>query len=83
MSGSDKDQNKSFAARVLAWVPAVREKALNSSEFQAWLRPYETVVIDGTKFYIVGGDTLRDIDQMILDWWVQTWLTRILIIRSP
>ena len=80
MSGSDK---ASFAARVLAWLPTVREKTLNDSEFQAWLRPYETVVIDGTKFYVVGGDTLRDIDQMILDWWVQTWLTRILIIRSP
>ena len=66
---------------MLAWLPAVREKALNSSEFQAWLRPYKTVVIDGKKFYIVGGDTLRDIDQMILDWWAETW-RGVLIIRS-
>jgi len=68
MSGSEKDQNTSFAARVLERRPAVREQVLNSSEFQAWLRPYKTVVIDGTKFYIVGGDMLRDFDEMILDW---------------
>jgi hypothetical protein len=68
MSGSEKGQNASFATRVLTRLPEIREKALSSSEFEAWLRPYKTVVIDGTKFYIVGGDMLRDLDEMILSW---------------
>jgi hypothetical protein len=68
MSSSGRDENTTFAARFLRQAPGMRDRILASREFADWLKPSKSVVIDGSKFYIVGGDMLKDEDEMILSW---------------
>jgi hypothetical protein len=68
MSRSGRDESTSFAARFLRQAPGIRDRVLASHEFTEWLKPSKSVVIDGNKFYIVGGDMLKDEDEMILNW---------------
>jgi hypothetical protein len=65
---SDQKRTGTFASRVLARRPELRKQVLESSGFQNWVKSHSTVVVDGTRFYVVGGDMLRDEDEMILNW---------------
>jgi hypothetical protein len=65
---SEPERTGTFASRVLARHPELRKQALGSDSFQKWLKAYSTVEVDGTQFYVVGGDMLRDHDEMILNW---------------
>jgi hypothetical protein len=58
----------SFAARFLQRRPELRAKVLASSDFQAWRSQFKTVVVDGVTYYVVGGDMLKDEDELILEW---------------
>ena len=65
---SEPERTGTFASRVLARHPELRKQALGSDSFQKWLKACSTVEVDGTQFYVVGGDMLRDHDEMILNW---------------
>jgi hypothetical protein len=65
---SEPERTGTFASRVLARHPELRKQAMGSDSFQKWLKAYSTVEVDGTQFYVVGGDMLRDHDEMILNW---------------
>ena len=65
---SEQERTGTFASRVLARHPELRKQAMGSDSFQKWLKAYSTVEVDGTQFYVVGGDMLRDHDEMILNW---------------
>jgi hypothetical protein len=62
------DRSRTFASRVLASVAQLREKVLGSRDFQEWLKSHKDVIVDGQRYFLVGGDMLRDEDEMILTW---------------
>jgi hypothetical protein len=64
---ADEDE-ASFATRFFRRRPELLDRVLGSAEFAAWLSRYKTVVVDGVTYFIVGGDTLRDHDEMALTW---------------
>ena len=61
-------ENESFATRALAELPDLRQQVSASTEFRGWLDGHKRLVVDGTRFYVVGGDMLKDEDEMILTW---------------
>ncbi len=65
---SEPDRSATFASRLLAQLPAIRKQAQGSPDFQSWLKTHRSVVVDGAPFYVVGGDMLRDEDEMIVSW---------------
>lgn len=65
---NEPDRSGTFASRVLARLPEIRKQALGSPDFQSWLKTHRSVVVDGAPFYVVGGDMLRDQDEMIVSW---------------
>lgn len=62
------ENEKTFESIVLDRNPGVREAVLASEDFQAWKDTLPTVIVDGIKFYIRGGDMLKDEDQVIFEW---------------
>jgi hypothetical protein len=67
----------SFATRFLRAHPEVRERIAASDKFRSYRAGLEresdtgktkTVVIDGNQFFVVGGDMLKDEDELMLDW---------------
>ena len=58
----------SFATRFFRRRPELLGQILGSAEFAAWLGRHKTVVVDGTTYFVVGGDMLRDRDEMALTW---------------
>lgn len=57
-----------FASRFLARDPELRRRVESSPDFVAWRDRFKKVVIDGVEYCVVGGDMLRDADEMMLDW---------------
>jgi hypothetical protein len=58
----------SFATRFFRRRPKLLGRILGSAEFAAWLGRHKTVVVDGILYFVVGGDMLRDRDEMALVW---------------
>jgi len=48
--------------------PEVRNAVLASAEFIAWRERLASVVVDDVKYYIRGGDMLKDEDQIVVEW---------------
>ena len=48
--------------------PGLRERVAALPEFAVWLRGLRIVEVDGEVFYVVGGDQLKDHDQVIVAW---------------
>jgi len=48
--------------------PGLREYVAALPEFVAWRRGLRVVEVDGETFYVVGGDQLKDNDQVIVAW---------------
>jgi hypothetical protein len=48
--------------------PGLREQVATLPEFVAWRRGLPVVEVDGETFYVVGGDQLKDHDQVIVAW---------------
>jgi len=65
---SERQEPGTFASRALAQFPGLRERVKRSPEFSKWLSSYRQVSIDNEYFYVVGGDMLKDEDEMILIW---------------
>jgi hypothetical protein len=48
--------------------PAARQLIESSTEFLAWRDALPTVEVDGDTFWVVGGDQLKDRDQITVAW---------------
>lgn len=48
--------------------PGVRERVAAMSDFLAWKDALRTVEVDGESLFVVGGDQLKDLDQVIVAW---------------
>ena len=55
-------------ARLLAEYPGVREDVSSLPEFTRWLDALRVVEIDGEIFNVLGGDQLKDHDQVVVEW---------------
>jgi hypothetical protein len=55
-------------SRLLDAHPGLRERVGALPEFAAWRRGLRNLVVDGEKFYVIGGDQLKDPDQVIVVW---------------
>jgi ribosomal protein L16 Arg81 hydroxylase len=60
--------NASFAARFLALHADLRERIEKDEAFQNWLGQFATVTVDNETYFVVGGDQLRDRDELVLEW---------------
>jgi hypothetical protein len=60
--------NASFAARFLAQHRELRERVQKDQAFRDWLRQFRTVTVDDETYFVVGGDQLRDEDELVLEW---------------
>jgi hypothetical protein len=61
-------QEKTFESLLLVNCPEVRNAVLASAEFIAWRERLASVVVDDVKYYIRGGDMLKDEDQIVVEW---------------
>ena len=48
--------------------PGVREHVVGLTEFRVWRDTFPMVTIDEETLYVVGGDQLKDHDQLIVAW---------------
>jgi hypothetical protein len=58
----------SFAARFLSLHPELRERVQKDKAFRNWLGQFRTVTVDDEAYFVVGGDQLRDRDELVLEW---------------
>jgi hypothetical protein len=58
----------SRAAQFLKRRPEIRQEVTAREDFQRWRSGFRTVVVDGVQYYVMGGDMLRDEDELILEW---------------
>ncbi len=63
-----EESEKTFESRVLDRNPEVRIAILATKEFHDWKDTLPSVIIDDIKYYIRGGDMLKDEDQVIFEW---------------
>jgi hypothetical protein len=59
---------ESFATRFFARHPEIKARVMASEEFAAWRDRFRTVTVDEKSYHVVGGDMLRDSDEVALDW---------------
>lgn len=71
MSG---ESDKTWESRILHRHAGVREAVLESENFHAWKDQLPSVVVDGVRYYVRGGDMLVDEDQLIFEWALRTKL---------
>ncbi|MGI9414864.1 MAG: hypothetical protein ACR2PM_14410 [Hyphomicrobiales bacterium] len=62
------DSNLSRAGRFLKTHGEIRERVLQDPEFGVWRNKFKTVVVDDMQYFIMGGDMLKDEDELILEW---------------
>jgi hypothetical protein len=55
-------------SRLLDQHPGVRELVESLPEFIAWISALPEVEVDGEIFFVIGGDQLKDRDQVIVEW---------------
>jgi hypothetical protein len=56
------------ASQLLDRYPGMRDRVVAMPEFLQWRALMPTVVVDGELFYVVGGDQLKDHDQIVVAW---------------
>ncbi|MEQ1808665.1 MAG: hypothetical protein ABL889_01975 [Terricaulis sp.] len=59
---------QTFAAAALELVEGGRDRIAQLPEFTNWLAKHRQVVVDDVAFFVVGGDMLKDQDEMMLYW---------------
>jgi hypothetical protein len=60
--------DKTWESRILDRHAEVRKAVLGSEDFHVWKDRQRSVVVDGIRYYIRGGDMLVDEDQLIFEW---------------
>jgi hypothetical protein len=63
--------DKTWESTILDRHAEVRKAVLESKDFYAWKDQQRSVVVDGIRYYIRGGDMLMDEDQLIFEWALQ------------
>jgi hypothetical protein len=58
----------SFAARFMKDRGELRERILANAEFGDWIGQFKQLEIDDERLYVVGGDMLKDRDELVLEW---------------
>jgi hypothetical protein len=66
--------DKTWESTILDKHADVRKAVLESKDFYAWKEQQRSVVVDGIRYYIRGGDMLMDEDQLIFEWALQARL---------
>ena len=62
------NDGKSFAARFFKRRPDLRQKIRDSPVFQMWRDQFPRVVVDNIEYFVMGGDMLKDEDELMLEW---------------
>jgi hypothetical protein len=62
------ESEQTFEGEYLKGHTDVRKKVTGSKGFREWKKQLPTIVVDGVKYYIRGGDMLKDEDQIIVEW---------------
>lgn len=62
-----REGDTSFATKFFQHRPDLRSEIDNSTYFQEWKNRFSTVVVDNTPYFVVGGDMLKDEDELALD----------------
>ena len=66
--------DKTWESTILDRHADVRNAVLESKDFYAWKEQQRSVIVDGIRYYIRGGDMLMDEDQLIFEWALRTKL---------
>jgi len=61
-------EERTSEAELLDRNPGVRELVAGLPEFISWRDALPVVEVDGETFYVVGGDQLKDHDQVSVAW---------------
>jgi hypothetical protein len=61
-------EDQTDEAKLLDRNPGVRELVASLPEFLAWRDALPVLELDGETFYVVGGDQLKDHDQVSVIW---------------
>jgi hypothetical protein len=69
----DRDE-LTFERRILDRHPEVRKRAMGSGAYLRWRDSLPAVVVDGVRYFIRGGDMLKDDDQVLVEWAHKTGL---------
>jgi hypothetical protein len=76
--------NRPWEVRFLDAHSDIRERALSSPEFASWKARLRSVVIDGEKLYIRGGDMFSNEEQILFEWaWEQGLITQRMLDDQP
>lgn len=67
-----KGRQTSRASEFFADRPQLFEQLKRSPSFETWLESFPRVLVDQEVYYVVGGDILRDIFEMLLNWAVES-----------
>ena len=59
---------KTWESTILDRHPDIRTAVFGSADFQAWKSTLPSVIVDAVRYYIRGGDMLKDEDQLALEW---------------
>lgn len=64
----DDEANLSRDGRASLRHPEVKEAVCSLTEFQEWVQQLPEVVVDEVKYYLRGGDMLKDPDEVLWEW---------------
>jgi hypothetical protein len=64
----DDEANLSREGRASLRHPEVKEAICSLTEFQEWMHQLPEVVVDEVKYYVRGGDMLKDSDEVLWEW---------------
>jgi hypothetical protein len=64
----NEERDKTRESQLLAQHPGLREQVESLPEFLIWRSALPKVEVDDELFYVVGGDQLKDQDQIIIEW---------------
>ena len=62
------EEDKTPEGRFLDKHPEIRSEVIASREFRDWIPGLPTVIVDDIKYYIRGGDMLKDEDEIVCVW---------------
>jgi hypothetical protein len=64
----DDEANISRDGRASLRHPEVKKAVCSLTEFQEWVQQLPEVVVDEVKYYLRGGDMLKDPDEVLWEW---------------
>lgn len=68
VNDSSRGLNSSAENLLSSRHPQVRDTVLSLPEFQQWVQSLPQVVVDDVRYYVRGGDMLKDADQVLWEW---------------